>query len=208
MNAIMRKAGRGSTLLVGTVALAFSLAACGGGGDAAEETTGGEDTAAEQTTEEKAEETTEADAAAEETTEEDAAAEETTEGDDAAAGATEVTDADLTAAKEQFIGFFTAASEGDYKAVCGYMLDPTTKEPMTEGPMLDGCASGVEGSLDPSTFSPEMVSMIDSMVEPVDNGDGTIGFTLQGTDLGMPMSKASDGKWYIDSGALMSSEAG
>lgn len=197
MNSIVRRAGRGSTLLVGSVALAFSLAACGGGSEDPAETTA-EETAAE----EAAEETTEA---AEETTEESAEATEEGAEDPAAGG--EVTEEDLTAAKESFLGFLNAVGEGDYAAACGFMLDPTTNEPMS-GEMQEGCASGLEGSGGTSSFTPDMVAMIEENLEATDNGDGTIALSAMGQDMGMQMVKGSDGKWYIDSSALLASQSG
>ncbi|EWS82974.1 hypothetical protein BF93_06440 [Brachybacterium phenoliresistens] len=188
MNSIVRRAGRGSTLLVGSVALAFSLAACGGGSEdpaeptaeetAAEETT--EDTAAEETTEEAAEEATE------ETTEEGA--------EDPAAGG-EVTDEDLTAAKEQFVAFVGALGEQDAAKACGFMLDPSTGEPVSDA-NLETCTSQLESTGMMDTFTPEVASMITTdMINATGNPDGTITLDMSGSKVNM--AKASDGKWYF-----------
>lgn len=196
MNAIIRKASRGSALLLGSVALTFSLAACGGGGDDAAETTA-EETAAEATTEESSE----AEAAAEETTESEgeAATEESAEGGEAAGA---VTEEDLAAAEETFIGFMTAAGEGDLEGACGYMLDPSTGAAPSEA-FTSGCASSMEGNESLSMFTPETIEMIKDQVEATDNGDGTISIMVAGQDAGLPMAKGTDGKWYIDSKTLV-----
>lgn len=193
MNSIVRRAGRGSTLLVGSVALAFSLAACGGGSEDPAETTA-EETAAEETTEEAAEETTEA---AEETTEESAEATEEGAEDPAAGG--EVTEEDLTAAKDQFFGFMTALLDGDYEAACGFAIDPNTGEPIS-GDMQTSCAEGMatQGeAIQSSGLTSDSLDLIKDQTETVDNGDGTIGVKMAGSDFPYSLVKASDGKWYI-----------
>lgn len=185
MNATIRSAGRSSSILIGTVALAFSLGACSGSEEPpAEETAAEEETTEEMTQEETTEEDT-----AEETTEEEMTEEE------AGGAAADVTEEDLSAAKGQFIGFVQALGEKDATKACGFMIDPSTGEPVADE-NLETCASTLESSGMMDTFTPEMAGMIsEDMLTATANDDGTITLDLSGSEL--KMVKASDDKWYF-----------
>ena len=190
MNATLRKAGRGSTLVIGSIALAFSLAACGGS-ESSREAPADEETTEEAAAEEEA--TSEEGMTEEETTEEEA---------EAAGSAEDVTEDDLAASEQQFIEFVTAVSDGDFPGACGFVLNPETSEPMS-GADAEACGKGMESSGVSDTFTPDMASLFtEENLEASANEDGTIAMSLMGSDSGMQMVKGSDGKWYIDGSAL------
>ena len=217
MNAIMRKSVRGSAAGLGALAIIVGASACGtisdlaGGGD------GGDDPAAEEPAEDEGaegegaeEEGAEGEGAG---AEEDGAAEdaggessdggaagEETEGGEAGALSGE----DLTAAGDQGLAFLKAAASGDGEGACAVVLDPTTGNGMS-GSTLEACAAGFEGKAEEegATFDPSAAEALDrSMIEATDNGDGTAGLTMMGTDAGVTMVKGEDGKWYVDSSAV------
>ena len=228
MTSTMRRTVRGTAAGLGALAIIAGASACGsllgGGGDEggtgttkeqpAEEDSAAaeEDSAAAEEGGEAAEEGGEAaeegasaeesGAADESATEEDTSAEETTtdaaaEGDDAAAGAA-LSEEDLTAVGDAYYAFVQAAATSDGKAACGLVTNPNTGNPL-EGSEIEACAEGFEGEADKSEIDPSMADALDrSMIEGVDNGDGTAGVTLMGSDAGVTFVKADDGKWYID----------
>lgn len=217
MNAIMRKSVRGSAAGLGALAIIVGASACGtisdlaGGGD------GGDDPAAEEPAEdegaegERAEEEgaegegagAEEDGVAEDAGGESSdggAAGEETEGGEAGA----LSEEDLTAAGDQGLAFLKAAASGDGEGACAVVLDPTTGNGMS-GSTLEACAAGFEGKAEEegATFDPSAAEALDrSMIEATDNGDGTAGLTMMGTDAGVTMVKGEDGKWYVDSSAV------
>lgn len=217
MNAIMRKSVRGTAAGLGALAIIVGASACGtisdlaGGGD------GGDDPAAEEPAEDEGaegegaeEEGAEGEGAG---AEEDGAAEdaggessdggaagEETEGGEAGA----LSEEDLTAAGDQGLAFLKAAASGDGEGACAVVLDPTTGNGMS-GSTLEACAAGFEGKAEEegATFDPSAAEALDrSMIEATDNGDGTAGLTMMGTDAGVTMVKGEDGKWYVDSSAV------
>lgn len=75
------------------------------------------------------------------------------------------------------------------------LADPATGKPF-EGDRREECTTSFEESIG-EDFDPAMAGVIDrSMIEAVDNGDGTAGITLMGEDSEMTMTE-SDGEWYI-----------
>lgn len=221
MTSIMRRTVRGAATGLGALAIVAGTAACGGligggddGGDGGtsseEDSKGGEDsetTKDEETTEETTEETGEAEDAgegaeeeAEDSTEgdDDAAAGSSDEGGDQAASGEALSEEDLTAVGDVYFEFLQAAAAQDGNAACSLITHPATGEPL-EGAELSACAEGFEGETEDSQIDPSVAEAMDrSMVEGVDNGDGTAGVTLMGSDGGVTFIKASDGKWYID----------
>ena len=220
MNAIMRKSVRGTTAGLGALAIIVGASACGtisdlaGGGD------GGDDPAAEEPAEDEGAEgegaegaegegaedegaAAEEDGAAEDAGGESSdggAADEETEGGEAGA----LSEEDLTAAGDQGLAFLKAAASGDGEGACAVVLDPTTGNGMS-GSTLEACAAGFEGKAEEegATFDPSAAEALDrSMIEATDNGDGTAGLTMMGTDAGVTMVKGEDGKWYVDSSAV------
>ncbi|ATG54794.1 hypothetical protein CFK41_08470 [Brachybacterium ginsengisoli] len=223
MTSIMRRTVRGAATGLGALALVAGTAACGGlipGGDDEQDTggtsseeddKGGDDTESgkdEESTEETDAEESEAEDAGEGAQEEaaDGAEDEgsaagegaSDEGADEAASSEPLSEEDLTAVGDVYYEFMQAAVAKDGEAACSLITNPMTNEPLS-GAALSGCAEGFEGEAENGEIDPEMAEMLDrSMIEGVDNGDGTAGATLMGSDAGVTMIKASDGKWYID----------
>lgn len=228
MTSIMRRTVRGAATGLGALALVAGTAACGGlipggddeqdtGGTSSEEGDKGGDDAESGKDEESTEETTAEETGSEESEAEDAGegaqeeAEDTTEdegtaagaggsdeGGDQAASSEPLSEEDLTAVGDVYYEFMQAAVAKDGEAACSLITNPMTNEPLS-GAALTGCAEGFEGEAENGEIDPEMAEMLDrSMIEGVDNGDGTAGATLMGSDAGVTMIKASDGKWYID----------
>lgn len=180
------------------MALALGAAACGGSTETEEpaETTAAEEETTEETTTEEA--TTE-----EETTEEGTTEEGTTEaaqsdagGDEAMVGA--VDEAGLTAAGDRFLEFIRVLDDGNGEAACAFFLDPTTGQPVS-GPTLTQCGETLAPQME--TMQPGSMDVLDrSMVETTDNGDGTVGIALAGSEFPYAMVMGSDGMWYLSLG--------
>lgn len=118
------------------------------------------------------------------------------DGDDAAAGG-ELSEDDLTAVGDTYYEFLEAAAASDGEAACSLITNPDTDQPL-KGGEVKLCAEGFEGGAEESGVDPSMMDAIDrSMVEAVDNGDGTAGVTLMGQDAGVTFVDV-DGTWYID----------
>ena len=220
MTSIMRRTVRGTAAGLGALAIVAGTAACGGLID--EVTGGGED---EPTVEEPADDgTEEAGAAAEEEgedtdTESDdsEATEDDTDADDAAgegedsdesedtaddagdsASGDALSEDDLSAVADRYYEFLQATVEGDGKAGCGLLMNPYTDAPL-EGSALEACAEGFSSAAEEEGMDESLLDIIDpSMIEGVDNGDGTAGVTMMGQDGGVVFVQGEDGKWYID----------
>lgn len=207
MGAIMRRTMRGTAAGLGALAIVAGTAACGGllGGDGE----GGDPPAAEEpaddggAAEDDAEGDSESDAEGESETEGEAAGSEESEGSEGSEGenasgddaAGELAEEDLAAAGDRFSEFFSAVGDGDAEAACGVLADPATGKPF-EGDRLEECTTSFEESIG-EDFDPAMAGVIDrSMIEAVDNGDGTAGITLMGEDSELTMTE-SDGEWYL-----------
>lgn len=222
MTTIMRRTVRGAATGLGALAIVAGASSCGsllGGGDedGSEDPAGeeqpaeeGEDGAAAEdegaeAAEDAADEGEEAadeetDGGSEESSEDsgsDAAAEDSVSdggGDEMASGSLD--EAALTSAGDKFFEFLQVMNEGDAEGTCAMMLDPTTDAP-AEGAFLDACASGFESELGAS-FEPGSLDAVErSMIEVVDNGDGTVGVSAMGTEFPMSMVQADDGEWYV-----------
>lgn len=227
MTSIMRRSVRGAAAGLGALAIVAGTAACGGlldGGDEGDGDTGTEETQEEDGDSSEGEDTeTEEDTESSEDTEnsEDTETEEDTEGsddsetteestddgadsedgDDAAAGG-ELSEDDLTAVGDTYYEFLEAAAASDGEAACSLITNPDTDKPL-EGGQVQACAEGFEGGAEESGVDPSMMDAIDrSMVEAVDNGDGTAGVTLMGQDAGVTFVDV-DGSWYIDGSQII-----
>lgn len=118
-------------------------------------------------------------------------------GDDTASGEA-LSEEDLTAVGDLYEVFLQALGENDGEAACALITNPMNGEPL-EGTMLSECAEGFEDEGQSAGVDPELLDSLDrSMIEGVDNGDGTASATLMGTDVGFTFVKADDGEWYID----------
>lgn len=220
MTSIMRRTVRGTAAGLGALAIVAGTAACGG---LIDQVTGGdeptvEEQPVEEGTDEDAEGTDTDDSdgsgAAEEGTDtensdtedaetgDDAAGTEDTEdaddqGDDSASGG-ELSEDDLSAVADRYYEFLQATVEGDGEAGCGLLLNPYTDEPL-EGSALEDCAEGFSSAAEEEGVDESLLDMIDpSMIEGVDNGDGTAGVTMLGQDGGVVFVQGDDGNWYID----------
>lgn len=216
MTSTMRRTVRGTAAGLGALAIITGASACGsllGGGDGGdgEKTTteeqpaegDGSDKATEEATtaEEEASGAAEGVASAEEsaaaegeTSAEEATTDAAAEGDDAAAGEA-LSDEDITAASERFVDFIHVLDDGDPVAACAFVVNPATGEPMT-GDEATACGDGLAPSME--GLEPGSMDVIDaSMIEATDNGDGTVGITMGGTDFPYSMTKGSDGEWYV-----------
>lgn len=211
MTSTMRRTVRGTASALGALAIIAGASACGsllGGGDEGEKSTTEEQPAEGEgsdeeatTTEEEASGAAEGVASAEESgaAEGETSAEETTtdsaaEGDDAAAGEA-LSDEDIAAASERFVEFIHVLDDGDPVAACAFVVNPATGEPMT-GDEATACGDGLAPSME--GLEPGSMDVIDaSMIEATDNGDGTVGITMGGTEFPYSMTKGSDGEWYV-----------
>ena len=222
MTSIMRRTVRGTAAGLGALAIVAGTAACGGlidevtGGDGGDDPTVEEQDPADEGTDEDAEgadtesddsgatedgtDTEDADDAADDAGDaedsEDAGDAEDT-GDESASGG-ELSEEDLSAVSDRYYEFLQAAVEGDGEAGCGLLLNPYTDAPL-EGSALEACAEGFSGAAEEEGMDESLLDIIDpSMIEGVDNGDGTAGVTMMGQDGGVVFVQGEDGKWYID----------
>lgn len=215
MTAIMRRTVRASAATLGALAIVTGTAACGGllGGD--EESDGDTTTTEEESTSDAEEEADDdmaeqgSESGDDTASEEDGADEDSSDaegmdedssGDDAddAASGEPLSEDDLTAVGDRFYEFLEAAANTDGEAACSLVSHPTTGEPLS-GPELAGCIEGFESEAGEQPIDPSMMDALDrSMIEGVDNGDGTAGVELLGEDGGVVFIKGEDGQWYID----------
>ncbi|MCL6424070.1 hypothetical protein Bequi_11895 [Brachybacterium sp. JHP9] len=184
MNARPRTLGRTAALAASGLALTLALAGCGGSGtDAApssEAATASAAASSEAATTEAA--TTEAATTEAETTE--------------AAAPAEVTEADLATAEQRYIDFVNALANKDANAACGFMMDPTTNEPVS-GATQAVCASALESDGIMDQFTPEIAGVFTTdLLEAKPAANGTIDVTANGDSLGV-FTKAGDGQWYM-----------
>lgn len=200
MTRSMRRTVRGMATGLGALALIVGTAACGGLGEGEEAAETGDQPAAEEPA-------TQEEPAAEEPAAEEPAAEEAAdsaetaaeEAEDAAAEeAAPVDEAGLTAAGDRFLEFITVLDDGDAEAACSFFIDPNTDEPVT-GATLTVCGETLAPQME--SLEPGAMDVIDrSMVETVDNGDGSVSVSMAGTDFPYSMVEGSDGQWYLSLG--------
>lgn len=223
MTSIMRRTVRGTAATLGALAIVAGAAACGGltggdeekddsttveegssedGPDSEDDASEADGTAAEEgegAAEEGAEAAEEAESAAEEEAEDASDADGDTsaeEGEDAEAGS--LSEDDLTAVGDRFYEFLEAAAQADGDAACALVMNPATDAPLGDAER-GACAQGFEERAEEQGVDPAIFDVIDrSMIEGVDNGDGTAGITMFGEDGGFTFVEADDGQWYID----------
>ena len=223
MTSIMRRTVRGTAATLGALAIVAGAAACGGlpggdeekddsttveegssedGPDSEDDASEADGTAAEEgegAAEEGAEAAEEAESAAEDEGEDASDADGDTsaeEGQDAEAGS--LSEDDLTAVGDRFYEFLEAAAQADGDAACALVMNPATDAPLGDAER-GACAQGFEERAEEQGVDPAIFDVIDrSMIEGVDNGDGTAGITMLGEDGGFTFVEADDGQWYID----------
>ena len=225
MTSIMRRTVRGTAASLGALAIVAGTAACGGlidevtGGDGGDDPTVEEQDPADEGTDEDAEgadtesddsgatedgtDTEDADDAAGDADDADDAEDSEDAGDaedtgDVSASGGELSEEDLSAVSDRYYEFLQAAVEGDGEAGCGLLLNPYTDAPL-EGSALEACAEGFSSAAEEEGMDESLLDIIDpSMIQGVDNGDGTAGVTMMGQDGGVVFVQGEDGKWYID----------
>ena len=223
MTSIMRRTVRGTAATLGALAIVAGAAACGGltggdeetddsttveegssedGPDSEDDASEADGTAAEEgegAAEEGAEAAEEAESAADEEAEDASDADGDTsaeEGEDAEAGS--LSEDDLTAVGDRFYEFLEAAAQADGDAACALVMNPATDAPLGDAER-GACAQGFEERAEAQGIDPAIFDVIDrSMIEGVENGDGTAGITMLGKDGGFTFVEADDGQWYID----------
>lgn len=164
-------------LAIGALVLALGLGAIGGSGEEGPTTTD-TTTTADQTTTDPA------------TT--DPA---TTDPATTPAATGPVSQEEADASKQRAYDFIMAIVSGNYETACGMMLNPLTREPMTDPTMISGCAEGMRGE---QQQTGQLAGLTVDMLEARPNDDGTVTISVAGTDFPYNMRKASDGQWYFD----------
>ncbi|WP_087485262.1 hypothetical protein [Brachybacterium massiliense] len=222
MTSIMRRTVRGTAAGLGALAIVAGTAACGGlidevtGGDGGDDPTVEEQDPADEGTDEDAEgadtesddsgatedgtDTEDADDAADDAGDAEDSDESEDTADDAgdSASGDALSEDDLSAVADRYYEFLQATVEGDGKAGCGLLMNPYTDAPL-EGSALEACAEGFSSTAEEEGMDESLLDIIDpSMIEGVDNGDGTAGVTMMGQDGRVVFVKGEDGKWYID----------
>lgn len=222
MTSIMRRTVRGTAAGLGALAIVAGTAACGGlidevtGGDGGDDPTVEEQDPADEGTDEDAEgadtesddsgatedgtDTEDADDAADDAGDAEDSDESEDTADDAgdSASGDALSEDDLSAVADRYYEFLQATVEGDGKAGCGLLMNPYTDAPL-EGSALEACAEGFSSAAEEEGMDESLLDIIDpSMIEGVDNGDGTAGVTMMGQDGGVVFVQGEDGKWYID----------
>ncbi|MBK0330094.1 hypothetical protein I8D64_01565 [Brachybacterium sp. MASK1Z-5] len=216
MKTRIRGIAKGLAVGTGSLALALSLAACGGSssddasGDDGGKVKAGESTDSDSSSDDSSSsEDTSSDEATDDSSSDDAASDDSSAADDSTSDDSssdeksdnsgskdDVTDADLKAAKSRYIDFMNALADKDAKKACGFAMDPSTKKPI-DGAALKVCAKQIEDSGMMDTFTPELVDAVDeSMLDAKAEDDGTITLSIEGSNE-TPMEKATDGKWYF-----------
>ncbi|MFC7458052.1 hypothetical protein ACFQS2_12730 [Brachybacterium sp. GCM10030267] len=184
MSSIMRTTVRRAAAGLGVLAIAAGAGACTGGDEGE---TGGQETASQESDPE---------ATREDTGPSDGGGEAAS---DAGSGenAGEVGEQDVSAAKEQMIGFIQALGDKDAEAACGFVLDPATDQPV-EGASATACVETITDSDQYQALSPQAAAMVtEDMLEADPRDDGTIAISVPGIDTEVPMARGDDGSWYI-----------
>ncbi|GAA1487685.1 hypothetical protein [Brachybacterium sacelli] len=183
MTPIMRRTVRGAATGLGALALVAGASSCstllGGEDEGGQETSAGEEQAAED----------ESDAGS------DAGGEEagSDAGGDEAAG--RIDEAGLTAAGDRFLEFLQVLDDGDADTACAFVLDPSTGEPFA-GDRLAQCTEMIAPKME--SLEPGSMDILGrSMIETMDNGDGTVDVTVAGRDFQYVLKQAPDGEWYV-----------
>ena len=106
---------------------------------------------------------------------------------------------ELDAASQRFVDLLQVIDDQDWEAACGMVLDPRTGT-APEGARLEECADRVESVFAERTepLAPGAFDALDAtMVEAVDEGDGTVSLSVLGDVLDIPMVQGRDGLWYL-----------
>lgn len=208
MNVFMRGVVRRTTVGLGALALAAGAAACGGGGDqepapeepSIEEPAGeeGDGEASDAGGEQPAPGTEPSDGGGMFDGDEDPAGSGASDGGDDAETGSELSEEEIGAATERFVEFLEAVESHDAEAACSMLLNPETGQ---TGDEMPECMEFFEQEVIPQVQGGEYRDLDASMVEPEDNGDGTVTMNLDGSPFGLPMGQGEDGTWYVTADA-------
>lgn len=106
---------------------------------------------------------------------------------------------ELERAAERFVEALALLEDRDWAGTCAMVLDPSTgKAP--EGERLSDCVedvrpavSGYADGLEPGALD----AIEPSMVEAVDEGDGSVSLSIMDQPVDVPMVPGDDGRWYF-----------
>lgn len=220
MKTRIRGIAKGLAVGTGSLALALSLAACGGnssddasgddGGkinagdssDSDSDASSDDASASDDTSSDEAsDDSSSSDDSSDDSSSDDSSASDDSSSDDSSSDGSgsksDVSDADIKDAKDQYMDFLKSLGDQDAEKACGFTMDPSTKKPIS-GAALKVCAKQLEDSGMLDQFTPEMLDVLDeSMIDGEATDDGDIKMTIGGEDANATMSKGSDGKWYL-----------
>lgn len=202
MNVFMRGAVRRTTVGLGALALAAGAAACGGGGEqepapqdpgveepAGEEGGGGASDAGGEQPDEPSDGGGMFDGG-----EDPAGSGASDDGGEDAETESELSEEEIGAATERFVEFLQAVDDHDAETACSMLLNPETGE---TGDEIPECVEVFEQDVMPQVEGGEYQDLDASMVDPEDNGDGTVTINLDGSAFPLPMGQGDDGAWYV-----------
>jgi hypothetical protein len=221
MKTRIRGIAKGLAVGTGSLALALSLAACGGNssddasgddggkinaGDSSDsdsdassdDASASDDTSSDESTDDSSssDDASSSDDSSDDSSSDDSSASDDSSSDDSGSKS-DVSDADIKDAKDQYMDFLKSLGDQDAEKACGFTMDPSTKKPIS-GAALKVCAKQLEDSGMLDQFTPEMLDVLDeSMIDGEATDDGDIKMTIGGEDANATMSKGSDGKWYL-----------
>jgi hypothetical protein len=221
MKTRIRGIAKGLAVGTGSLALALSLAACGGNssddasgddggkinaGDSSDsdsdassdDASASDDTSSDEATDDSSssDDASSSDDSSDDSSSDDSSASDDSSSDDSGSKS-DVSDADIKDAKDQYMDFLKSLGDQDAEKACGFTMDPSTKKPIS-GAALKVCAKQLEDSGMLDQFTPEMLDVLDeSMIDGEATDDGDIKMTIGGEDANATMSKGSDGKWYL-----------
>jgi hypothetical protein len=226
MKTRIRGIAKGLAVGTGSLALALSLAACGGNssddasgddggkinaGDSSDsdsdassdDASASDDTSSDEASDDSSssDDASSSDDSSDDSSSDDSSASDDSSSDDSSSddsgSKSDVSDADIKDAKDQYMDFLKSLGDQDAEKACGFTMDPSTKKPIS-GAALKVCAKQLEDSGMLDQFTPEMLDVLDeSMIDGEATDDGDIKMTIGGEDANATMSKGSDGKWYL-----------
>lgn len=106
---------------------------------------------------------------------------------------------ELERAAERFVEALALLEDRGWAGTCTMVLDPSTGTAL-EGERLSDCVEEVEpaASAYAEDLEPGAFDAIDpSMVEVVDEGDGTVALSILDQPVEVPMRQGEDGRWYF-----------
>ena len=106
---------------------------------------------------------------------------------------------ELEGASARFVEALERLEDRDWEGTCAMVLDPSTGT-APEGERLSDCVedvrpavSGYADGLEPGALD----AIEPSMVEAVDEGDGSVSLSIMDQPVDVPMVPGEDGRWYF-----------